>query len=1357
MDSKCHLELDAAYKASNAIETGVVTPQDIANVDLPNSFQNPKSRVLPPQYHSLTRHCSSASDLQDYMVRISLAVTLKIHSASNTSLFCEVESETLSEAHICRLITLAFDSNTPLRDLIQLSEQQSKGQSSRLGFDREAVHAFLAIHSLPSWPKADNIPGWQLETISLLYRVPLAIEIIPSPFSGTEIRFSCSTTARPVEDINVFANHFVAVLHYLQGCQQNHQLTVNDILVSLGDYDAAQTLEFGKRRQLPTESLPKSLVHELFETCAQKTPSAVALEFEASSTLSYGELDQFASDLAVDLRNQHGVHADVMVPILFDTSFEMIIAILAVMKAGGAYVPLALDLPKATLRERLEIIGGNVLICGPGLEPRAADLIAVCPGMKLLGYVMPDTGSDGVVRKLTHYPASPSQLAYVFFTSGTTGKPNGVGVEHRNLAAFLVSSLGVEMAGKDKKKLLLSPYVFDISVADIFTTLTSGGVLALVGRAKLLSNLPYWVDATNTTHLSVTPSIGRLLPTTGLISLTHIIFGGEALPPDLAERMSRTRTVINSMGPTEATIYDTLYFFPKSSGELPDRTPIGYPLDTSRLYVLRPCTMELAAHGETGEICIGGPQVSRGYVTNPALSKVKFVPDIFEGTGKIFRTGDWGRWNRFGELEILGRMDGQLKFHGIRVEAEEIERVVRGASSDIDDFYSTVLEIEGYQKLVGAFTLRDGGKSVSVLETIQAKQIIDLVIKSCSAQLPPTIQPSIFLCFGSLPKTLNNKLDRRTLNADIRDYIATSTTRKINPNNVAARTAAENTVTSVVAAVLAMIPESVGLAASFLELGGTSMQAMRVTTSLQAMGINVSVVDVLSEDMTIARLAQLPRFNPDSGSHTTTLNPAWKSYLPFSLAPAQWEEELVRAGLVVSDVEDIYPCTSLAKYWLELAFQNDGRALICQFHHILGNDIDPERFCWAWDQLRIHEPTLRTVFLRVPGKDSASEPVLSCVVLGAKVEGRSVGLEVLSVSDDKELQNLVFGKCFAEHRVEMGLVPIRAWLILNTTTKTWSFAISRHHALHDARTFDLQNDAFSVLYAHGPAGTTRTVEGRAHENSYGAFIASLLKDRLAQEAEAFWEQYLQGAHCPIWPATAPVPVSFCKDMGTYALHFAEWKGNLADLAKRIGVTSGALIRGAYAIATAEGEGESDSLVFEVADGSGVAGFSSPPWGFCAHVKPTRIHVPLDGPGCAQVSDIQVVPIVREANRSHVATLPYIGSAWDMSQKMLAAEDVNFATSILNILDLSRGDFRKDMKNEDQAAEASEIDSAPGVRQIFSGTLAAETVVGIYVPVYVEVRIQKEKVTYICPYDPIVANTGSVERFVNRQIEVLSRL
>jgi non-ribosomal peptide synthetase component F len=118
--------------------------------------------------------------------------------------------------------------------------------------------------------------------------------------------------------------------------------------------------------------------------------------------------------------------------------------------------------------------------------------------------------------------------------------------------------------------------------------------------------------------------------------------------------------------------------------------------------------MELAAHGETGEICIGGPQVSRGYVTNPELSKVKFGRDIFEGTGKIFRTGDWGRWNRFGELEILGRMDGQLKFHGIRVEAEEIERVVRSASRDIDDFYSTVLEIEGYQKLVGAFTLRGG-------------------------------------------------------------------------------------------------------------------------------------------------------------------------------------------------------------------------------------------------------------------------------------------------------------------------------------------------------------------------------------------------------------------------------------------------------------------------------------------------------------------------------------------------------------------------------------------------------------------------------------------------------------------------
>ncbi|KAJ7638511.1 hypothetical protein FB45DRAFT_826962 [Roridomyces roridus] len=1283
---------------------------------------------MAPPYQSITRHCSSTtSDSQPYIFRIAFAVALAIQSAGKSSPFVQVQSSTsLSEARGC-LVDPAVDPALSVRQFTR-SNLAARCLAEIGDSELEAVQSFLFVHDVSSWPRTDDIPVWELDDVILSHRVPLAVEIIPCSRSIVEIRLSSNTTARPVEDINAFADDFVSAVDFVQNCGQIDDLTVHDILLCLSDRDATRTLEFGRRSQLSEDSFPDSLVHELFEGCARENPDAIALEFEASSTLTYAELDRLASDLAVDLQNDYGVGTDVLVPIFFENSFEMIISLLAVMKAGGAYVPLAVDMPQHTLKERLEIIGANVLVCGSSLVSRAMEL---CAETRILLYSLSDS-DVGRDRKPEPRPMKPTQLAYSFITSGTTGKPNCVSVEHRNLTAFMASTLGIEMSGKDKKKLLVSPYMFDISVADIFTTLTSGGVLALVGRAKMLSNLPYWLDATKTTHLSVTPSIGRLLPTDGLPSLTHIIFGGEPLPPDLALRMSQTRTVINSMGPTEATIYDTLYYHPPSSDRL-DRTPIGYPLNTTQLYVLRPGTMELAARGETGEICIGGPQVSRGYITNPELTRKKFVPDIFtKGADKIFRTGDWGRWNRFGQLEILGRMDGQLKFHGIRVEGEEIERVVRGASEDVDEFYSAVLELDGYQKLVGVFTLRENhthslhpgssnsSNGVTVIDTIQTKHIIDLIISACQAQLPPTIRPSVLLGFSRLPKTLNNKLDRPTLNRHISEHIAKSAAQRPDTPPTMPRTATEDTVVGVIATVLALPEDSVRLGASFLELGGTSMQAMRVTTSLQAIGIDVNVLDILDSQRTIAQIAHLPRFDP---------SPAAEQYTPFSLAPREWEAAVRSEVLSGEEVEDVYPCVSLAKYWLELAFRNDGRALICQFNYELGKEIDPERFCWAWDQLRNNEPTLRTVLVMVLHRSfffQRPQDILSSVVLSPKTQGRGAGPAILSVNSDQELQELIYQKCFAEHKIEMGVVPIRSWLILNTATDVWSFAISRHHALHDARTFDLQHDAFSLIYAGAGAENRK-------KNDYGAYVASILKDPFAEEAESFWKRYLRDAHCPTWPATKPVPATFCKDMSTYAFHVAEWTGDIAELAGQLGVTSGTVIRAAYAVAMAEGEGNGDCLVFEVADGSGAIEPSA--WGFCAHVKPTRVQVTTD-----------LKQVVHEANRSHAETLPYLGSAWDMTEKMLGSKEVNFATAIINVLDLSKGDFRKDMKGQSRA---------PGA--IFDGTLVSESVTGIYVPAYVEVHILKGKVMYLCPYDPSLVKREDMERLVQRQIDVLGML
>ncbi|KAJ7143391.1 putative nonribosomal peptide synthetase [Mycena crocata] len=1342
----------------------------------------PKSSSLPQAraYETITRPCPFITSIQpQYIIRMATGIALALHSTlrRETVLICEVETIPPSLLS-ARLIQLHFDLAMTLQELMEHTQNQSApAATQRLietvgDYGWEAAHVLLNIHTSASWPQAHDIPGWRLENLHLTYGSPLSVDIVPTQYHTTEIRISFDTSAHLAENVHPFADHFVYILQFLSGIHQNpaltRALTVHDILKELGDADAPRTLEIGRRQQLPKETLTNVLVHDLFEASARENPSSTALEFEGLSTLTYGELDILSSDLAVHLHHKYGVEPDVMVPILFEPSFEMIIAILAVMKAGGAYVPLGLDLPIDAMRDRMGLIGGKVFICGANLEAHVTEIMTAYPSVKVLGYSKPNTffPAGTLERRPTSPIPHPAQLAYVLFTSGTTGVPNGVGVEHRNLTAFLQSSLGVEMAGKEKRKLLLSAYTFDISAGDIFSTLTSGGVLSLVRRERMLSNLPYWVDATKTTHLSVTPSIARLLPANGLPTLSHIIFGGEIVPPDLAARLNKNRTLINSMGPTEATIYATFYVVPKffAATNFLERVPIGYPLETTILYILRPCAMELAALSEIGEICIGGPQVARGYITNPQLSKLKFVPDVFQGTGYIFRTGDWGRWNHLGQLEILGRMDGQLKYHGIRIESEEIERVVRNAT-DIDLFYAGVLEIEGDQKLVGALTLWSIGAEYSssyhVLETSQAADTVATAIKACEDQFPANTRPSTWLCLNSFPKTAHGKLDSRALKKLIKEQLSSPTWKK---TAIAARhvhrppTADEDLVLTVVADVLVLSLDSIGLDASFIELGGTSMQAMRLTTSLQALGLNVSVIDVLDNNKTIAHLAQLARFDIDSEcSATRSANGSlsWQPYRAFSLAPQQWERGVADFGIKAEDIEDIYPCTSLARYWIDLALMNNGRALICQFHHVLGRNIDPELFTWCWEQLLLHEPSLRTIFIQLPIAENRSmyENGPLSVVLKPAAPARWKRLEIVRVADGDELQKKLFGVFFAEHRLELGQVPIRAWLIYNTADDTWSFGISRHHALHDARTFDLQHDAFSQLYAHGAAALPALCAKRSVATSYGAYMASVIEPRRAAEAVAFWTAYLQDARPALWPAGAEVPSAFCKDMGTYAFHVAQWSGSIHTLAKRAGVTPGALVRGAYAVATAEGEGEEEALVFEVADGSGAAGLTTPPWGFCSQVKPTRIRVPHGRTSVDVDEGSRLLQIMREANRSHVVTLPYVSTAWEMAEKILGEKVVNFATSIVNILDLSRGDFRKDMKTEATSQESFDP-SEESVRPLFSKTLASESVVGIYVPVYVEVHILKDKVVYACPYDPSMVQREDMERFISRQVEAL---
>lgn len=331
------------------------------------------------------------------------------------------------------------------------------------------------------------------------------------------------------------------------------------------------------------------------------------------------------------------------------------------------------------------------------------------------------------------------------------------------------------------RKLLLSPYGFDVSVGDIFSALTTGNTLVLVRRNEILSNLPFWLAETRTTHLSVTPSVAHQIPTDGIPSLKHINFVGESLPVDLAARLSQNREVWSTSGITECAVSSTEWLIPSRSTEnsFGERVTIGLPIGHNNIYILRPSTNDLSAIGEVGEICIGGPQVAREYVSDPTLSAVKFVRDPFTKIpgARMFRSGDLGKWNRNGMIDFMGRTDGQTKLRGMRMETGEVETVVLQSNKDVLAVYADVHTSESEQVLVALFTLRSevvptterqkitgyGDTWVIPLSEERVRSVVQSAQEACERLLPTYMRPTIWLCLNSFPKDPNGKLDRRIL------------------------------------------------------------------------------------------------------------------------------------------------------------------------------------------------------------------------------------------------------------------------------------------------------------------------------------------------------------------------------------------------------------------------------------------------------------------------------------------------------------------------------------------------------------------------------------------------------------------
>ncbi|KAH7182098.1 hypothetical protein DER46DRAFT_670449, partial [Fusarium sp. MPI-SDFR-AT-0072] len=959
------------------------------------------------------------------------------------------------------------------------------------GIEEQAPDGML-IETAVSYSQTTNTPC----IAPSLRKFPVVLCI--NDASVLQLAIKC-TTKIPLEKVELVFRHFVsAIFSAAQGLSAMDKFPLSNIqLVSETEKRLILSRSVSTRKVRPTT------IPALFEKTAARYPQRVAVDFRGEVTLTFSQLNSLSNQLVRRLRLQKSA----VYPILADRSLDLVVTILAVLKAGAAYTVLDPESSVNRLEQVVSDCNAAAVLSTRrymNMLPNTVDVEHDYTRLNNDAESSPDN-SDGIGVHV-----KPQDRCYIIYTSGSTGKPKGAVLTHEAATSGMQHH---SLNGLNRWLLFYNPS-FSAAQRTILSTFVNGGTLVLAPKEALTRDLAGVINRLSVDALGITPSALSLLSPKDVPSLKSITLVGEQTPQELVNTWSSVKnlTLRNTYGLSECTQLNFGRPLATVDGHVPNPRILDPPIDTTSVFILRHGTLELSPLLVFGELCLSGPQLAQGYINEPGLTEKAFIANPF-GPGKLYRTGDKARWLPNGQIEIEGRVDMQVKINGQKVEPAEVDRLLTSIDA-IKGAVTFSVKIEDRTVLATGVVLDDG---------TSFRDAVNVARNHLRANLPVFMTPTLWIPIESVPRNGNGKLNYHFLRSKAKELGFAGFAKLMELGDEANAedmlTDVEEKIASVWAESLKIDSSVIRRSHSFTDLGGTSIEAIRVVSELRENGLATELGDLLAYISLSDVASRSQTLGAEDGQ-----DPA-----PFSLLQDEKPLSELQANRNISDA---YPVTPFQESMLVS----------------VNSPSDPYTYSRTWDVSQLDLARLRRSFEEV----FRSRDILRTVFVPYKqsfVQTVRTNEELPWFESQQTLE--AFQQSGEVHHWDMEKPLWKA-----TLTSDQALVVTMHHSLFDFWSHAFLYDDVAAVYTGSPV---------PQRPNLSRFIRYLQQEPSANST-SFWSEYLQGAEV--------LKLNSNQLYNTSKLEF-DLGYSLTTRARSVGLTLGSVVYSAWAIVLSRQMGTND--------------------------------------------------------------------------------------------------------------------------------------------------------------------------------------